>query len=97
MTGRAKRRRNIVRSICELRQMETSETHHEKAEEIKETLEKYVRKHLATARKAAHQRALGDEAEAQKVYYEGTLTMPLTYAGKKEATSSTKHSRPAAA
>ena len=85
-TASTKRRRNIVRSIVELRQMETSkiDISDEKTEKIKETLKKYVQKHVATAKKAAQQRALGDEEEARKVYYEGSL-MPLQDEWMKEA------------
>ena len=73
-TTSIKRRRNIVRSIVELRQMEAGKTDSQgdgKTEKIKETLEKYVQKHVATAKEAAHKRALCDEEEARKIYHEG--------------------------
>ena len=73
LTGAAtttKRRRNIVRSMVELHQMEMSGSDRE---EIKETLRSYVKKHLEKARKAAKDRALEDEVEAHKVYYESPL------------------------
>ncbi|CAB9531621.1 expressed unknown protein [Seminavis robusta] len=67
-----KRRRNTIRSIVELHQMEVNPPATGKAEGIKATLEKYVQKHVVAALKRARDRALEDEREANKIYYEGT-------------------------
>ena len=84
LTGSAtssKRRRNIVRSIVELHQMEMNGSDKDNADEIKATLRSYVNKHMEKARKAAKERALEDQMEAHKIYYENT-TFPLTETNK---------------
>jgi hypothetical protein len=70
----AKRRRNIVRSIVELSQMDSSSVAGcERKLEVMETLQKYVVKHNGRAGKAARERALQDEEEAAKIFREAFL------------------------
>lgn len=69
-TTNSKRRRNVIRSIVELYQMEINlHPTTEKTASIKVTLEKYVKKHIENAQKVARDRALEDEREALKVHF----------------------------
>ena len=67
----------MIRSIVQLHQMEMDPPEVGNKEEIKATLTKYVKKHVETARKNAHKRALEDQREAYKVYYETSTSHSL--------------------
>lgn len=79
-----KRRRNVVKCAVELHEMEVCPPVDERGEYIQATLQKYVRKHRGAALEAAMARAIGDEQEARKIYFEMFTPTPLSKAGKME-------------